>query len=81
MLLVLVEQIFLHAFHISPAYPGHQAFLSSVRVARLLSTDLTTSELAGRALPGSQLVSIAMQLYLTWESFCTVLGLAYCVPA
>ena len=50
MLLVLFKQCFLHAFYTSPAYSGVQAFPNSLCLGRFLSTNLTTSDLAGRAL-------------------------------
>ena len=81
MLRVLFKQSLLLTFHTSPAYSGFQAFGSPFCVGRLSSTNLTTSELAGRAFPGSQLVSIARQFYVTWGNFSTVLGFALSVVA
>ena len=80
-LLVLFKQCFLHAFRTSPAYSGHQAFLSSVWVGRCLSTNLTTSELAGRALPLLKLRQISRQFEFEFAFFCAMLGLTFCVVA
>ena len=80
-LLVLFKQCFLHAFRTSPAYSGHQAFLSSVWVGRCLSTNLTTSELAGRTLPLLKLRQISRQFQFEFAFLCAMLGLEFCVVA
>ena len=80
-LLVLFKQQLLHAFHTSPAYSGRQAFPNSFRVGRFLSTNLTTSELAGRTLPLLKLRQISRQFQFEFAFLCAMLGLAFCVVA
>ena len=79
MLLVVFKQCFLLAFHTSPAYSGFQTFGSSPWVGRFLSTNLTTSELAGRALPLLKLREISRQFPFEFAFLCAMLGLAFCV--
>ena len=80
-LLVLFKQCFLLAFHTSPAYSGFQTFGRSFCVGRLLSTNLATSELAGRALPLLKLRQISRQFQVEIAFLCAMLGFAFCVVA
>ena len=81
MLLVFFKQSLLLTFHTSPAYSGFQALGRSFCVGRLLSTNLTTSEHAGWALPLLKLRQISRQFQFQFAFLPALFGFALCVVA